>query len=69
MEKYKNLSGDSGVVSYEIDSESIHVYFNDGSSQFYTHQTSGRSNVEAMKTLAQKGEGLNSFIMQNIRTL
>lgn len=69
MEKYKNLSGCSGVVHYEIGLESIHVYFHDGNSQLYTYQRSGNKNVEEMKALAQKGEGLNSFIMENIKTL
>lgn len=67
MERYKNLGGDSGVVAYEIDSDSITVQFGDGSMYLYNYQSSGRENVEQMKKLAVAGEGLNSFIMRNVR--
>ena len=62
MEHYKNLSGDSGVVAYEIGTESIKVQFIDGSIYLYNYQSAGKDNIERMKRLAIAGEGLSSFI-------
>lgn len=66
MEKYKNLSGNSGVAAYEIDTDSITVEFHDGAVYLYNYQTNGQDNIEQMKKLAVAGKGLNSFITQNI---
>ena len=46
---------------------SITVGFNDGSQYLYTDASAGTSNIEQMKNLAQRGEGLNSFIMKHVR--
>ena len=62
MPAYANRGGDSGVVSYDIADESITVTFRDGASYLYNYSAPGRSDVEHMKTLANAGEGLNSFI-------
>lgn len=67
MNKYKNLGGDSGVSAYEIGPDSIIVQFNNGSIYSYTYQSAGRENIEQMKSLAIAGQGLNSFIMRNVR--
>jgi hypothetical protein len=37
MNSYKNLSGNSGVVAYEIDAQSIKVQFNDPKSSIYLY--------------------------------
>jgi len=62
MERYVNRGGDSGITAYEIAEESILVEFRDGSQYLYTYSATGRSNVETMKKLARRGEGLNEFI-------
>jgi len=67
MERYKNLGGDSGISAYEIGNDSITVQFSSGSVYLYTYQSAGRDNIEHMKKLAITGEGLNSFIMRNVR--
>ena len=69
MSTYKNLSGNSGVVAYEIRQEAIVVVFNDGHCRNYQYDyaSAGRLNVEEMKRLAVLGQGLNTFIMNNVR--
>ena len=67
MERYKNLGGDSGVVAYEIGSDSIRVQFSDGAIYRYTYASAGSSNIEHMKQLARNGQGLNSFINTTVR--
>jgi hypothetical protein len=62
MERYKNLSGDSNVIAYEIAQGSITVQFGDGSIYLYTIQSSGSANIAEMQRLAIVGQGLNSYI-------
>ena len=70
MELYKNLNGNSGVSSYELNSDAILVKFS-GNIKIYTYDyiSAGRENVEHMKLLATNGRGLNSFIRSNVRLL
>lgn len=67
MERYKNLSGDSGVVAYEINADSISIQFRDGSVYLYTSRSVGRANLERMKQLAVAGSGLTTFINREVR--
>ena len=67
MEIYKNLGGDSGIVSYEFIPDGIKVKFRDGWIYTYTYQSTGQSNIEHMKRLAIAGRGLNSFISRVVR--
>lgn len=67
MEKYKNLSGDSGVAFYEKSRDGITVQFNDGWKYLYTAQSAGVGNVGQMHTLATAGRGLGTFISQTVR--
>jgi len=67
MERYENLSGDSGVAAYEIGDESVKVEFRDGHIYLYTYQSAGRENIERMKDLALAGRGLNTFISKFVR--
>jgi hypothetical protein len=62
MEYYSNLSGNSGVVRFEIGPDFIRVQFQHGDIYLYTYQTAGGANIEEMKRLALQGQGLNSFI-------
>jgi len=66
VERYKNLSGDSGVVAYEIRRDSIRVQFGD---HIYTYDaaTVGRDALQKMKALAVAGRGLSSFISTEVR--
>lgn len=66
MNIYKDLNGDSGVNAYEYDSDYIRVQFSTGAVYLYTYSSAGKSNVDRMKNLADKGDGLNAFINQNV---
>lgn len=67
MQRYKNLSGDSGVIAYEIGDDFIKVEFADGNSYLYTDASAGADNVETMKKLACEGKGLSAFISRQVR--
>lgn len=62
MSTYKNLSGSSGVSSYEIGDDYIEVTFKGNSVYLYNYYKPGKLHVDKMKTLAQAGSGLNSYI-------
>ena len=67
MLKYPNKSGNSGVEAYRIGKSFIDV-------KFYKHKETyryykvmiGEKNFNTMCLLANKGEGLNTFINQNV---
>ena len=62
MERYKNLGGNSNVISYGIGNGEIIVQFGDGSICHYTNQSTSAENINEMHSLARSGHGLNSFI-------
>lgn len=67
MERYANKSGNSPITHYQINSDSITVWFKGGKSYTYSHSGAGMSNVETMKYLARSGSGLSAFITRNVR--
>lgn len=67
MQKYKNRSGSSAIVGYQLEANSITVQFDSGSIYTYDYKTTGSQHVEMMKSLAIKGEGLHSFIHANVK--
>lgn len=63
MERYKNLSGKSGIYRYEIGNDYIRVQFSSGQTYKYSYSgKAGSLHVEKMKSLARRGSGLNSYI-------
>jgi hypothetical protein len=64
MKAYKNLTGISGVSAYETGADFISIEFNHGPIYLYNYQSAGERNIEQMKYLANKGEGLATFINQ-----
>ena len=66
MEKYKNLSGNSRVVAYEIGRDHIKVKFRDDSVYLYNYVSPGRQALEEMKALALRGQGLSTFIHSRV---
>ena len=66
MERYQNLSGDSGVLDYECGPESIKVHFRDGPTYVYDGVKPGSQHVMRMKELARAGRGLSTYISQHI---
>jgi hypothetical protein len=67
MERYRNLSGNSGVKEYEIGSDYIRIQFSGGSTYTYTYSSAGSNNIETMKRLATGGQGLGTFINRNVK--
>ena len=67
MKRYKNLSGDSGVLAYEIGKDYIKVEFRDGDVYLYNYFRPGRDKVERMKELAEEGRDLSAFISRYVR--
>ena len=68
MQRYKNIAGNSGVVSYETGNDFVEVRFK-GIPQVYrySYQSAGRANVEKAKQLGKSGKGLSGFISQNMK--
>lgn len=62
FEKYKNLSGRSGVYKYEFTEDGITVMFSDQSWYKYHASRIGANNIAHMKVLANAGAGLNTII-------
>lgn len=69
MTTYSNRGQDSGISAYEINNDCIIVQFSTGSEYLYTYASAGVANIEKMKELAVRGEGLNSFINTNVKKL
>jgi hypothetical protein len=67
MERYKNLSGNSGVARFGIGPDSIAVEFNGGDTYLYDHEVPGKVHVERMKRLAKEGAGLSGYIAKHVR--
>ena len=67
MERYKNLSGDSGVVHYQLSEGAVLVRFSDGSVYEYTNESAGDDAIATMHRLAVAGGGLNTFISTTVR--
>jgi hypothetical protein len=67
MENYKNLSGRSGVASFQIGNDNITVRFKDGGEYIYSNGSAGVSSIATMKELATNGSGLNTFINTHVK--
>lgn len=67
MQRYSNLSGQSGIKSYTVGSNYIDVYFSDGAAYRYTYASAGSTAIEQMKQLAASGRGLNSYINRYVK--
>ena len=67
MQSYGNIKGDSGVTGFEIKKDAILIEFNDGHRYLYNYASTGRKNVETMKTLAESGRGLSTFVSRYVR--
>lgn len=70
MERYRNLSGNSGVSVYEIGSDYILVKFSGTARTYiYSYRKAGQNHVENLKRLAKSGSGLNSYIHKHAKDL
>lgn len=70
MIPYKNNNGNSNVEAYEIGDTYITVKFYKTNRLYtYSYRNAGAFHVDRMKLLAEKGDGLNSYIIHNVRNL
>ncbi len=69
MKRYKNISGGSGVQTYEIGDDFIRVTFIDGTPYIYSYKSAGRQHIEEMKDLAERGKGLATYISKHVKDL
>jgi hypothetical protein len=67
MLRYKNVSGDSKVAQYHLEKDSVRVRFANHSVYLYTNQSADPANISKMKTLADAGKGLGTFIDANVK--
>jgi hypothetical protein len=54
-------------MAYEIGDDSITVQFQDESVYVFNYESAGEENIERMKELAIRGEGLNRYINKHVR--
>lgn len=67
MQRYLNLSGDSGVAAFELRPDAIVVRFHDGGTYLYTRRSAGSDVLDTMHRLAEAGQGLATFINRVVR--
>jgi hypothetical protein len=65
MQRYRNLSGNSGVEAYELGEDFIQVRFRPGVVYWYTEASVGVRHLAALKRLALQGRGLGTYISQH----
>lgn len=65
MQPYRDVSGKSGILAYEVSTDSIRVRFRSGDVYEYSYESAGHRHVEAMKKLASEGRGLATYISQH----
>jgi hypothetical protein len=67
VERYLNLSGDSGVTSYQLGPDFILVRFSAGGTYRYGPVRPGPDHVAEMKARAIAGRGLATYISRHVR--
>lgn len=65
MKTYKDINNDSGVTAYDYTDTSISVRFESGRIYEYPASIIGLEHLSYMKKLADLGDGLNAYIMNN----
>ena len=66
MQRYKNLSGKSGITYYSIGEDFIEIKFKDIPGIYiYSNELCGKGHIEKMKALASKGRGLATYVSQH----
>jgi hypothetical protein len=66
MKQYQNLSGNSGITHYHIGEDFIELKFERSNLIYvYSDKITGKTHIRKMKSLAEKGMGLSTYIAQN----
>lgn len=65
--RYQDRSGNSGVEFYALGPRFVRLWFRDGKGYEYDFSKPGRAHVEAMKRLAEAGQGLATYVNQHVR--
>ena len=55
---YANYGGDSGVIAYKVEGDSIHVQFKHGGTYVYRSSDIGDGNFAELVRLAEAGGGI-----------
>ncbi|TDH26415.1 hypothetical protein EXU57_09970 [Segetibacter sp. 3557_3] len=66
MKRYKG-SGNVGVYAYDVVPNGIILQFVDGSKYLYDSSAPGKTHIREMLRLAEKGQGLTTYINQHVR--
>ena len=67
MEQYKNFSGNSGVLMFEKARDSITIKFRGDRTYLYNYVSPGKGHVDQMKSLADTGSGLGTYVNKYIK--
>ena len=67
MERYSNAGGNSGVTAFESGADFIRVEFEHDGTYLFDYEATGADHVENMKMLAATGQGLGTYITQNVK--
>jgi hypothetical protein len=68
MRRYRDNTGNSGVVAYEIGDDFILVQFRDSDKIYwYSYRSAGKRHVDRMKILAEQGAGLSTYVSQHVK--
>ena len=67
MQRYQSSNNNTGVIAYDIVPDGISIKFRDGSVYLYTIDSTGEIHIANMQALAEKGEGLTTYINQHVR--
>jgi hypothetical protein len=62
MKPYRNVSGDSGVVGYEVGRNYIRIRFKSNHDYTYEAGRVGRRHLTEMQKRAEAGQGLATYI-------
>ena len=62
MKPYTDRNRDSGIVAYEYGDDWVHIQFKHGVTYEYLSSNIGITHFQAMKKLADSGDGLNAYI-------
>lgn len=64
MKPYGNKAGRSDIVAYEMDEGCLSIVTNKGWLYLYTEQSVGPERLRVMQELAERGEGLGSYMWE-----